>query len=289
MTLPSFLIVGAMKAGTTTLYRDLRSNDAVFLPSEKEPHALIHDEVLTQEGTNEYESLFKSATQTQQCGEASTGYTKYPDNEGVPSRARTLLGSELKVIYIVRNPIERLISQYHHEVFVSGLTMQIDEAIHDFPALLNYSKYAMQVELWIQQFSKEQVHIIIFEEYVTNRSKTIDAVCSFLGIQSNASKISDETIYNKGSGRPMRKGPIFAITRTKLYQKCIRPLLPLSARDSLRKNLLAKSPPKAKPSIESVVWAVEQLEQDMEQFKKIINVQELPWDLSSATEQFADA
>jgi hypothetical protein len=276
-----------MKAGTTTLFRDLRTNQSIFLPAEKEPHTLINDDVFTPSGTSAYEALFANAKSNQQCGEASTGYTKFPDNQNVPKRAYDLLGPDLKLIYIVRDPIHRLVSQYHHEVFVSGLTMQIDEAIRNFPPLVNYSKYAMQIEPWIEQFSRTNIKIIIFEEYVKNRMATIDSVCSFLGVPSNANKIEEDSIFNKGSGRPLKKGPFSAFAKTSFYQKCIRHFIPLWARDSLRKQLLPKSPPKAMPTRESVEWAAKQLEDDLERFRDIIYLQELPWDISNSINKYS--
>ena len=71
MTFPSFLIIGSMKAGTTSLFRDLRNNPAVFMPSDKELNNLNTDAVLTPHGSHDYEALFKGATPSQVCGEAN--------------------------------------------------------------------------------------------------------------------------------------------------------------------------------------------------------------------------
>jgi len=192
MTLPSFLIIGAMKAGTTSLFRDLRHNPAIFMPSDKELNNLNNDEVFSEMGRSEYEAIFKNATQSQICGEASTAYTKLPDIQGVPKRACDLLGSDLRVIYLVRNPIGRLISQYHHSVIVSGLKLQIDDAVFNHAPLVNYSKYAMQITPWIKQFGSDRVRILVMEEYVENRASTIESICGFLEVPSNADKVQEE-------------------------------------------------------------------------------------------------
>ena len=162
MTLPSFLVIGAMKAGTTTLFQDLVDHPNIFMPSDKELHDLNTNEVLTEKGTAAYEKFFANSTSEQRCGEASTGYTKLPDIMGVPKRSLKLLGSDTKLMYLVRNPVGRLLSQYHHHVNVDKLDLQIDEAIQACPELINYSKYAMQLSPWIEMFSSENIKIIVY-------------------------------------------------------------------------------------------------------------------------------
>ena len=78
--LPGFLIIGAMKAGTTTLYHDLLTNPQVFFPLDKEPGNLASHDVLGEDGRGRYASIFKTARPDQICGEASTTYTKLPMN-----------------------------------------------------------------------------------------------------------------------------------------------------------------------------------------------------------------
>ena len=289
MTFPSFLIIGSMKAGTTSLFRDLRNNPAVFMPSDKELNNLNTDAVLAPHGTREYQSLFKSATPSQVCGEASTAYTKLPDIQGVAKRAQELLGSDVRLIYLVRNPIGRLISQYHHSVIVSGLTLQIDDAILNHAPLVNYSKYAMQISPWIEQFGRDQVRILVFEDYVENRATTIQSICDFLEVPSNAAQVQEDVVFNKGSGRPLNEGPFSKVAKSGLYRKLVRPLFPLKFRDTLRKNLLPKAPTRVKPKPESIELALEQLHEDMDGFRGILGVTDLPWDLSESVDRFADA
>src|SRR5262245_34426917 len=85
---PDFLIVGAMKAGTTSLHRDLNLHPQIFLPEEKEPEGLCHDRVLSARGRRRYARLFRPSRAGQMRGEASTAYTKLPEWQGVPARAR---------------------------------------------------------------------------------------------------------------------------------------------------------------------------------------------------------
>ena len=87
MTLPKFLIIGAMKAGTTTLYEDLLQIPALWLPPQKEPEDLIHPEVETAQGLRVYEQKFARCPSGAIAGDASTAYAKRPTYEGVAARA----------------------------------------------------------------------------------------------------------------------------------------------------------------------------------------------------------
>ena len=78
--LPDFLIIGGMKCGSTTLFRDLDTSPAVSFPAHKEPHNLLDDAVLSGEGKAKYAGLYKHARPDQRLGDASTGYTKLPTN-----------------------------------------------------------------------------------------------------------------------------------------------------------------------------------------------------------------
>ena len=117
--LPDFLIVGAMKSGTTTLYRDLILHPDVFMPEDKEPETLANSSDPDQI-RREYRTLFPRLAEGLVKGEASTAYTKRPDFEGVAERAREVLGPGLKVVYMRRDPVERLVVVYMTQLIPAG-------------------------------------------------------------------------------------------------------------------------------------------------------------------------
>jgi hypothetical protein len=107
MRLPDFLIIGAMRAGTTSLFFDLLANPAVFFPQDKEPHCLATDDVLSASGRAAYGDLYRAAGPGQACGDASTGYSKLPDVMGVPERALRVIGghrARLRGLLLPRAP-----------------------------------------------------------------------------------------------------------------------------------------------------------------------------------------
>lgn len=276
--LPDFLIVGAMKAGTTSLYRDLLTQKSVFLPIDKEPHRLMTDTVLAPEGRAEYASLFRRARTDQVCGEASTGYTKAPDAVGVPDRALEVLGPDTKIIYLVREPIARIRSHHHHEFSAGNAPPSIDEAIRTMPALINYTRYAWQIQPWIERFGRENVRILEFGEYTTDRASTVASICSWLGVTANPDAVREKEVFNKGDAKPVNTGMLGGINRTPLYRRLIRPFLPSRTRDRLRKVVLPTAPPRpAPPSDETIAFINEQLRTDLASLAALMGRESAVW------------
>ena len=280
MRLPDFLIIGAMKAGTTTLYYDLLDNPAVYMPSTKEPGNLLTDEVGTPRGRRAYGQLFKSARSDQICGEASTTYSKLPDYEGVPQRAVRELGRDLKVIYLVREPVARIMSQHHHERSGARISCGIDEAVRRFPRFIDYSRYAKQITPWIETLGTEQVRIVRFESYVSDRLATVNDLSRFLGVTPHSERIDTEAVHNRSGGKPVREGPFEIVRSTAIYRRLLRPLLNPKARDSLRRFLLPKAPDRPEtPSSDTIRYIADELADDLQRLAGLMGLDGQPWNL----------
>ena len=264
MRLPDFLIIGAMKAGTTTLYRDLLTHPGVFFPIDKEPDRLITDEVLTGRGREEYAAMFAGAGADQVCGEASTSSTKRPTHEGVPARARALLGPETKLVYIVRDPAARAASQHFHELNTGAITEpDFNKAVREHPHLLEYSRYAMQALPWIDAFGAGNLLMVPFEHYTANRQETLGEVQAFLGLDPRPELIDEDRVFNKGDAKPMVKGAWQRIQHSALYTRVLRPLLGPEVRERLREMLLPKGRSRPSgPTPETEAWIDAQLADD---------------------------
>lgn len=234
MSLPGFLIIGAMKAGTTTLYRDLSSSKQIFLPANKEPEDLIRDHVLTSKGLNRYCGLFPE-DDSLLCGEASTAYSKVETHSGVPSRAKTVLGSELKLIYIMRDPVERLISQYKHMFTLGFWKVDINEAIDVYPHIVGYSCYGKQLEPWFEEFSKENFYLLQFEDYVSERVDSINSLLSFLGLDDLPTDVSMQGKFNQAQDRRLANPVLRLLIKTDLYRRVVKPIIPEKLKASIRR------------------------------------------------------
>ncbi|MCR6673604.1 sulfotransferase [Devosia ginsengisoli] len=237
---PDFLIIGAMKAGTTTLYRDLAAHPELFLPEEKEPECLVRHGNDARAVARDYKSLFAAAGSDRLKGEASTAYAKRPDHEGVAEMARRVCGPLLKVIYITRDPIERIISQYRHEFGLGEVVEDIDTAVLKYARYVNYSRYDWQLEPWLQIFGGSQVLVVPFETYVANRTEIARQICTFLGANpASLPEIDSERAFNANEGKLIPAGPWKRLVGSRFYQRTIKPMLAQSLREEVARRVLS--------------------------------------------------
>lgn len=287
MRAADFLIIGAMKAGTTTLYQDLLTNPAVFMPHDKEPESLVHDDVLTERGRRFYDRLFAPARPDQIVGEASTGYTKMPDFSGVPARALEVCGKDLKCIYLVREPVARVISHHHHNFGNGVVERDINFAVRTHPRFINWSKYAMQVTPWIETFGRDHVEIVIFEEFIKDRQGTIERLSRFIGVDPKPELVDPERVFNRSDNKTVTRGPLKPIVESRFYRRWIKPMVPVNFKTKLRDALLPKAPPRpGPPTLETVDRIIEGVREDTEQLRTILGRAEPIWDLAAVRAKF---
>lgn len=237
--LPGFLIIGAMKAGTTTLFHDLKAQEGVFIPADKEPHTLVKFQEHTTART-EYGRLLAGASSHDLCGDASTGYSKLPDCSGVAERARELLGPDLRILYLVRNPVDRILSHHHHAVTEGSFSGSLDEAIDELPCLVNYSCYGTQLTPWLAAFGPERVLVIVFEDYVKDRRGGAREVCRFLGVPFDPDRVED-IAFNASDGKPRVAGSLRQAQFLWPYRRLIRPLISPGLRVWLVRTFVPKA------------------------------------------------
>ncbi len=178
--LPNFIIIGAMKCATSTLHEQLASQPGIFMSTPKEPNFFSDDEQWHR-GLAWYRGLFDGADQRDLCGESSTHYSKLPTYPHTIERMREHLPRELKIIYIMRHPIERLVSQYIHEWTQRVVDEPIDEAIDAHPEMIAYSRYAMQLRPFIDAWGSANILPMYFEHMKCNQQQTLECVCRFIG------------------------------------------------------------------------------------------------------------
>lgn len=238
---PGFLIIGAMKAGTTSLYEDLRRLPGIYLPPDKEPNDLVDPEIDQPTRQAAYFGRFAAAPEGALCGEASTAYAKRPTHEGVAERALAILGPELRIIYMRRDPIRRIISHYKH---LWGLGLEgrpLNDAVLEDPTYVAYSCYDYQLEPWRAAFGHEQILVIDFERYVSEHQAVIKEVAAFLG---QPAPTSIETSHRNASDgkRIVKKGSLWETFRSsRLYLYRVKPLLPTRLRDQIKALILPRA------------------------------------------------
>jgi len=192
--LPNFIVIGAMKAGTTSLYQYLKNHDQVFMPMIKELDFFVAESNWFR-GLCWYCRQFRAAGGALARGEASTLYTQYPTHDGVPERIALVLPS-VRLVYVVRDPIVRIRSHYQHLVMTGAEKSPPEEAVLKNPIYLDCSKYAMQLEQYLEHFPREQILIVTSEALRFDRRATMQQVYGFLGVDpTRVPEVLDTEFY----------------------------------------------------------------------------------------------
>lgn len=182
---PDFVLIGAMKAGSTSLHRQLERHPQLFLSRPKEPEyfSLRFAEAGAEAW---YEQLFHGARPGQLRGEASTGYTRWPQVAGVPARLAARSPSA-RLVYLLRDPVDRAVSHWRHRMLewqAAGRgPLPLREAVEVLPEILDSSRYLRQIEVYLEHFPRPQLHLAFFEEIATDPRGHLEAVQRFLGVE----------------------------------------------------------------------------------------------------------
>ena len=201
MIRPNFLIIGAAKSGTTSLYKYLSQHPDVFMSRVKEPHYFSYGEAAVcgqvrdhlphvQCFQNEYLKLFKNAGSVKAVGEASTSYL---ENERARRRIRSFL-PEVKLIAILRDPSARAHSHFmHNKKRFSEQAPSLEKAIELEPQrlvehqdhrfnYLNKGFYYQYISAYIETYSQSRVKVFLFEDLVENAMGVVKECFQFLEV-----------------------------------------------------------------------------------------------------------
>lgn len=181
---PNLFIIGAAKSGTTALHHHLGAHPDIFLSEPKEPGFFVPELNYYPSDETWYLGLFENSHGARYRGESSTHYTKRPMYEGVPDRIAAFVDDEPRFIYLMRDPIERAISHYLHNVRKHQEHRTIATAFHEVPEYLAVSDYAMQLEPYMERFGRASVFTSTFEAMVERPGATVDQILSWLDLET---------------------------------------------------------------------------------------------------------
>ena len=139
--LPTFLIIGAMRAGTTTLWGHLRSHPDVFMPEPKEL-SFFTKEFNWHQGRDWYSRFFEQAGNAVAVGEASVHYSDASFFPGVAKRIARVVPT-VRLVYLMRDPVERTVSDYYRRSAAEGERRPMDVPVLD-PRLWSKSLYRIK-------------------------------------------------------------------------------------------------------------------------------------------------
>jgi hypothetical protein len=248
-----FMIIGAQKCGTTNLAAQLSGHREVCFCRVKEP-GYFHQAADWRAGLDDYHQLYRPVA-GQICGEASTLYTFFPEWRGTHERLHAY-NPALKLIYIMRHPVKRVLSNYTHNV-VRGLERKPpEEAVFSDPGYVNRSRYGVQIKPYLELFPRTNVLLLIFEEYVTNQAATLQRVAEFLQIDPNGYETTTTAAQHKSVGEYYLKYDFMrTLVNTELF-RTMRGIVPASVRQSVRRQLSNKldQQPEFSPALQADLW-----------------------------------
>lgn len=255
--LPDFLIIGAMKCGTTTLQAQLAMQPGIFMTTPKEPNFFSDDEVFAR-GMGWYQGLFAQAQSGDLKGEASTHYTKRPNHPDTITRLRPHLPHP-RLIYMIRNPLQRAISHYIHEWSEGRMG---DDPVAEFdhhPEMVDYGRYGFQIAPWIEAYGADAVLLTSLEQLTADPQGELTRVAHHIGLKTvvswhealGAQNVSAERMRKIPFQNLLIYNPVATALRRALVPKRLRnavrkarqinsrPELPVALRRTLQDRFLA--------------------------------------------------
>jgi hypothetical protein len=188
------IIIGAMKCGTSSLFSYLAAHLSICPCVTKEPEFFSQYQRHRRQGVAAYEDLWTFDPNVHRYAlEASTGYTKYPSERDVPKRMHSY-GINPKFIYVVRNPYDRILSQYRHYLmwlpeFHPSTPLSADDFVH-------LSDYYLQLEQYRRYFPRNSFLILDFDELRSAPQAALEKVYGFLDIPPGPCAPASYKVHN---------------------------------------------------------------------------------------------
>lgn len=199
--LPDFIIIGAMKCGTGSLYRYLSTHPDIIPSSIKETNFFLREN--NNNIKTSYRHYFKG--NGKYAFEASPNYSKRHLHPGVPERIHALLPN-IKLIYLVRDPIERIRSHYVHNFCHGRESNTFSEAIRKSNNYMLTSRYFFQLQAFLEFYRKDSILVVQSEQLRHETEHTLDSIFQFLRISSDYDHTIISNRFHKSSNKRRSTG-----------------------------------------------------------------------------------
>lgn len=237
LTLPNFILIGSAKCATTSFHHYLRAHPDIFMTRQKELHFFIEcqDWGTWHKGLQWYAMQFKEGRDRIIRGESSPGYSEEGYSEWAAAKMADLL-PDLKLAYLMRDPLIRLRSQYIDALYFEGggnvpASVSLDEILSAGPddkkvlsqwyrRFVYTSLYFRQLSHYLRYFPLERICLITAESLAAEPTKTLNKVCSFLGVGEYNQAVHTTERYNETTAKRKRFiNPMAFITRLPGYER----------------------------------------------------------------------
>lgn len=259
---PTFIIGGAAKAGTTTLWELLRAHPQVHMPPVKEVNFFVSDVwyARDQKGWDWYQSLFPLQPGVSAYGEASVNYLVRPESAGLIAERLP----EVQLLFILRHPADRLYSHYWYAI-QEGFDLPSFETLYAqrlpyWDEIASGSRYELHLPRFLERFPRHQMHVFLFDDLKADPSRLVTELYRAVGVDESyrPPKPSQRANPTGRVRRPWLQRWIIAIEKATFNLDLpVRLRRPLSAvRRRLRKsNLEPAAVPRFDPALRQTIQA----------------------------------
>ena len=249
---PNLFIIGAMKAGTSSLHEYLDQHPQIFMSRMKEPQyfaphltrwkqAWGQGNPYPEPGIDWYLRLFEDAGDVMYAGESSVSYTARPWVENCQQRIFEF-NPKARLIYLMRDPIQRAISHYWYFVRDGREDRDMLTAFQAKEEYISRSNYAFQLEPYLKTFGSDQVYALTVEELNREPESTFRSLFEWLGVELDV-HIDTAQRFNVSDGDVIqtRRGRVILDTMLKHWRwKRLEPRLPDAVPRVLRRATYCK-------------------------------------------------
>lgn len=255
-----FLVIGAMKAATSTVCAYLEDHPDVYMVPGGEPNYFSHDENFAR-GPAWYAEHFAPRSRERLCGEGSNDYAArdlYPD-----SAARmAAYNPDLKLIYMVRHPLERIASAWLQNRKNRGDSVPptLDQAVREMPArFVGQSRYWHNIAPYRERFSDGRIFVGFMEDLGQDPAGFFDGLCGFLGVEPFRQPETGERQHlNKSIGKRVPTRAFSAVNRLP-FMRAAKRILPKGLKSTVKSRLLTSTVsemPELSPAVRAEVLRV---------------------------------
>jgi hypothetical protein len=237
MRFPNLFIIGAMKSGTSSLHEYLHQHPDIFMARMKEPQYFAPHKTRWGQwwgqghpcpapGMQWYLDLFKDAGNVKYAGESSVSYTAVPWVTGCEKRIHAF-NPDARLIYIMRDPVERALSHYWHFVNDGREDLPALQAIRRKEEYVARSDYVRQLRPYLDTFGREQVYALTLEELETDPAGTMRHLFTWLEVDPGVGVTIERFNVGKSQMRQTRRHLVPLDTMLKHWRwKRLEPYMP---------------------------------------------------------------
>lgn len=245
---PNLFLIGAQKGGSSSFASHLVQHPDIAFHSIKEPNYFRMEDVAGCHAA--LDSVPAPTGAVRYLLDASVDYARYPLVPHVAQNINEICGSkDIRILYILRHPVDRAISEYFWKRERYGEYRPIETAFSADSQYIKSSLYDLQIRQYLEYFDRDVFHFVTFEKYVVAPQNAFDATCAWLGLPSIP--LTQEHVALGSTDKDMTRSPKFALLNRLAYSS---PVIKDVVKSVLPTHLLAKvtgalSKPVERPSV----------------------------------------